>query len=216
MRDIYICGDSISAVYDPMQTPFTGWGQVLSLFLPGARVHDHAMAGRSTRTFIGEGRLARLSAMAPGSLMLIQFGHNDGSDKPERHADPWTVYYDNLRIFVDFARERGAFPVLLTPVCMRVFEDGVLRETHGEYPAAVRAAARDTGTDLIDMYRGSFDIVSEAGEEGSKAFFMHLMPGEDPRWPDGLKDNAHTRRAGALRFAELAARELKALGLTSE
>ena len=88
--------------------------------------------------------------------------------------------------------------MLLTPVCMRVFKDEILQETHGEYPEAVRAAARDMGADLIDMYRGSFNIVSAAGEEGSKAFFMHLKPGEDPRWPGGLTDNAHTRRAGII------------------
>ena len=213
MTDIYICGDSISAAYDPVSTLFTGWGQVLGAFLPGARIHDHAMAGRSTRTFISEGRLDRLSRMEKDSLMLIQFGHNDESDKPERHADPWTAYYDNLKIFVSFARERGALPVLLTPVCMRVFKDGVLQETHGEYPAAMRAAAEETGTPLIDMYRFSFDTVSAAGEEGSRALFMFISPGEDPRYPDGLHDNAHTRRAGAFTFAGYAAAELKALGL---
>ena len=145
--------------------------------------------------------------------MLIQFAHNDENVKPERHTEPWGDFSENLKTFAAFVRERGGRPIFLTPICMRAWEDGVLQETHGEYPDAMRAVAAETGTPLIEVYRESFRIVKEAGEEGSKAFFMHLKPGEDPRYPDGLSDNAHTRREGALSFAACVADGLVRQGL---
>ena len=203
---VFICGDSTAASYDAAETLIVGWGQALAEMFPEIPVFNHAMAGRSTRTFLEEGRLQRTDGkIRPGDLLLIQFGHNDESDKPERHTDPWTDYRDNLKVFVKFARERGAVPILLTPVCMRIWKEGKLQETHGDYPAAMRSAAEEESVPLMDMYRESFRIVSEAGEEGSKQLFMNLMPGEDPRYPQGLEDNAHPRRAGAERFAAYAA-----------
>ena len=107
-------------------------------------------------------------------------------------------------------------PVLLTPICMRVWQDGKLQPTHGEYPAAMRSVAEETDTPLIDLYTESFRIVESMGEEGSKALFMHFAPGEDPAYPDGSEDNAHTKRAGAERFAAAAAQGLKELGLVPQ
>ena len=213
--NIFICGDSTAASYDPRETLMVGWGQVLPEYLPDAVVCNHAKAGRSTRTFLEEGRLQALDGkIMPGDLVLIQFAHNDENEKkPERYVAPWTGYRENLRIFADFAAQRGGRPVFLTPICMRVWENGVLRETHGEYPDAMRAEAQSLSVPLIDMYRESYRLVSEAGEEGSKAFFMHVALGEDARYPEGLSDNAHTRRAGAERFAACAARGLLEAGL---
>ena len=91
--------------------------------------------------------------------------------------------------------------MLLTPICMRIWENGELQQSHGEYPDAVRAVAKEMNVPLIDLYAESFRIVASMGEEGSKALFMHLSPGEDPAFPEGKEDNAHTRRAGADRFA---------------
>ncbi|MBQ9211478.1 MAG: rhamnogalacturonan acetylesterase [Clostridia bacterium] len=212
MREIWICGDSTAAVYDPSVTAMVGWGQALEEFLPPARVHNHAMAGRSTKTFLAEGRLDGLEGqIQPGDLLLIQFGHNDEGDKPERHTEPWTDFTENLKVFLRFARERGAQPVLLTPICMRVWQEGRLQPTHGEYLRAVRALAQAEKVPLIDLYAESFRLVEEAGEEGSKALFMHLAPGEDPRHPEGSADNTHTRLPAARPFAAFVARQLEAL-----
>ena len=211
---IYICGDSTADTYDPEKTLMVGWGQLLQGYLPHVRVEDRAKAGRSTKSFLDEGRLEDiLREISPGDLMLVQFAHNDENEKPERHTEPWTDYLANLTVFVDSAREKGAIPVLLTPICMRVWQDGKLQETHGEYKDAMRALARKKSVPLLDIYQDSFRIVSEAGEEGSKAFFMHLEPGEDPRYPEGLSDNAHTKRFGAERFAACVAERLKDSGL---
>ena len=211
---IFICGDSTAASYNPEETCMVGWGQLLGDFLPGVTIVNLAMAGRSTRTFLAEGRLQPVGEAQRGDLVLIQFAHNDENEKkPERYAAPWTDFTENLRYFIRFAREKQAVPVLLTPICMRIWQDGKLQPTHGEYPAAMRAVAEEMNVPLIDVYAESFRIVESMGEEGSKALFMHFSPGEDPANPEGTQDNAHTRRPGAERFAAAAARGLKALGL---
>lgn len=205
-RQVFICGDSTAASYSPAETQMVGWGQLLGDFLPGARVVNLAMAGRSTRTFLAENRLAPADREGrPEDLLLVQFAHNDENEKkPERYAAPWTDYRENLRFFVRFAREREMIPLLLTPICMRVWENGRLQETHGEYPAAMRSVAEETGTPLIDLYGESFRMVESLGEEGSRALFMDTAAG-------GAPDNAHTRRAGAERFAAYAAGQLALL-----
>ena len=214
---IYVCGDSIAASYNPEETRMVGWGQLLGDFLPGVTVVNLSMAGRSTKTFLAEGRLEPAGQADPGDLVLIQFAHNDEKEKkPERYTAPWTEFTDNLKYFIRFAREHGAVPVLLTPICMRIWQDGKLQPTHGEYPAAMRAVAEETDVPLIDLYTESFRIVETMGEEGSKALFMHFAPGGDPAYPDGSEDNAHTKRAGAERFAAAAARGLKELGLVPQ
>ena len=214
---IYVCGDSTAASYNPEETRMVGWGQLLGDFLPGVTVVNLSMAGRSTKTFLAEGRLEPAGQADPGDLVLIQFAHNDENEKkPERYTAPWTEFTDNLKYFIRFAREHGAVPVLLTPICMRIWQDGKLQPTHGEYPAAMRAVAEETDVPLIDLYTESFRIVEAMGEEGSKALFMHFAPGGDPAYPDGSEDNAHTKRAGAERFAAAAARGLKELGLVPQ
>ena len=215
---IFICGDSTAACYSPEKTRMVGWGQLLGGFLPGTDVVNLAMAGRSTRTFLAENRLEPAKQHArPGDLILIQFAHNDENEKkPERYAAPRTVFRENLCFFVRFTRELGAVPVLVTPICMRVWENGELQPTHGEYPSVMRAVAEEMKVSLIDLYTESFRIVGSMGEEGSKALFMHLGPGEEPGHPEAMQDNAHTRRAGAERFAAFVAEELKKAGLVPQ
>ena len=212
---IFICGDSTAASYDHRETPMTGWGQVLGDYLPEAEIRNHAMAGRSTRTFLEEGRLDRvMEEIGPGDLMLIQFGHNDeNTEKPERYADPDRAYPENLGIFVRRAREKGALPVLMTPICIRDWQDGRHEPSHGVYPGKVRETAAALQVPLIDLYAESLRIVEEMGEEKSAGLFMNLAPGEDPRQPEGRVDNAHTQEAGARAFAEKAAERLRELKL---
>ena len=211
---IYICGDSTADTYDPKETLMVGWGQLLGGYLPGVPVYDYAKAGRSTKSFLDEGRLQQMDGrLGEGDLLLVQFAHNDWNEKPERHTEPWTTFTDNLTVFIRFARDRKATPILLTPICMRIWENGVLQPTHGDYLKAIRALAEKLHVPLIDLYQESWDLVASMGEEGSKQLFMHIAEGEDPRYPQAVSDNAHTRFAGADLFAAYVAKNLKALGL---
>ena len=211
---IYICGDSTAASYGEGDTPFVGWGQLIGEYLPGVEIVNRAMAGRSTKTFLAEGRLAKIEAeIAPGDLLLIQFAHNDEGDKPERHTEPWTSFTENLNVFIDTALRHGAKPVLMTPICIRLWRDGVLQPTHGEYLKAIYALAEARRVPLVDLYAYSFRLVSEMGDAASRALYMHLEKGEYPIRPDGCADDTHTRRPGANLYARAAAAQLRALGL---
>ena len=191
-----------------------GWGQVLPVFLPETQVFNHAMAGRSTKTFLAEGRLQRLDGqLGEGDLLLIQFTHNDASDLVWRHTSPWTSFYHTLEIFVDTAMLHQARAVLLTPICLRSWQDGELQGSHGEYPNVIRALAAQRNVPLIDLYEKSLQAVREAGEEGSRKLYMHLEKGAYPGYPKGSQDNAHTQQAGAEKYALFVAEALKEYAL---
>ena len=210
MKKIFICGDSTAASYDPTQTLMVGWGQLLGSFMPeDVFIRNHAMAGRSTKTFLAEGRLDRiLPELSPGDLLLVQFAHNDEGDKPERHTEPFGDYAENLRIFIRTARSCGALPVLMTPICIRNFRDGTLLPSHDAYLEAMRTVAGETRVPLIDLYDFSFRLVQSLGDEGSKALYMHVAEGESPLYPEAVRDDTHTRRPGAEAYARFVAGEL--------
>ena len=91
-----------------------GWGQMLPCFLTeDVAVDNHAMNGRSSLSFINEGRWdAVLAKLKKGDYVFIQFGHNDEKASEKLHTDPGTTFDDNLRRFVRETREKGAYPVL--------------------------------------------------------------------------------------------------------
>lgn len=211
---IFICGDSTSASYSPERAPLTGWGQVLGELLPQAQVVNKAMAGRSTKSYLSEGRLVEVEKeLQSGDLLLIQFTHNDTSDLVWRHTDANTSFMNNLAIFVDTARLRGAVPVLLTPIPERCWQDGAFQDSHGEYPDAIRRLAMLKNVPLVEVYHPAVEQLRAMGEEASRKLYMHVEAGVYADYPNGQKDDVHTRRAGAEFYAHLVADGLRALKL---
>lgn len=208
---IFVCGDSTAATYAPERAPITGWGQVLGEFIPEARIVNKAMGGRSTKSFLADGRLVAIEQeIQPGDLVLIQFTHNDGSDLVWRHTDPHTSFAANLEIFIDTARLHGATPVLLTPIPRRYWRDGELIDAHGEYPDAIRRVAMQRGVPLLEITLKGMERLREMGEEATEPLYMNVAPGLYPAYPDGSKDDTHTQRAGAAFYAALTAELLRA------
>jgi len=210
---LYLAGDSTLAQKLVTRRPETGWGEMLQQHfdIDRVRVQNHARNGRSTRTFIDEGRWqAIVDALRPGDYVLIQFGHNDASaDRVDRYTPP-ADYRRNLARFVAEARARQAHPVLLTPVMRRRFdENGTFYDAHGEYPDLVRAVAAELAVPLIDMHRASERVLRDYGAERSKSLFLHLAPGKNPNYPDGLRDDTHFSPAGAEVMAALAVRGIR-------
>lgn len=200
---VYIAGDSTAAQKYSEAAPETGWGMALPFFLADALpVANHAVNGRSSKSFIDEGRLdAILAVIGAGDFLLIQFGHNDEkSDDPTRYTEPWSTFQDCLRQYVDGARARGALPVLATPVERRKFDaDGNAQPTHGEYPAAMRALADEEGVALLDAQALSIALWQELGVEETKKYF---------NWTDTEEDNTHFNPPGAIAVARLTAQAL--------
>lgn len=214
---IHLAGDSTLAEKLPEKRPETGWGEQLAArFQPGSvRVLNHAKDGRSTRTFIEEGRWqALLDGLQAGDWVLIQFGHNDQSvEKPDRYT-PLADYERNLARFVADVRARGATPILLTPVARRRYDgEGRVQDSHGEYPGRVRALAAREHVALIDLERRSQAVLQEAGVEGSRRLFLQLAPGAHPNYPQGVEDNTHFSPLGARRIAFEFAAALRASDL---
>ena len=188
--------------------PETGWGEMLQDFLDTAavRVENRARNGRSTRTFIEEGRWQEIAdSLHAGDYVFIQFGHNDESkDKTDRYTPP-ADYRANLIRFVSETRLKGANPVLLTPVMRRRFDrDGAFRDSHGEYPDIVRAVAAEMQVPLIDMHRKTEQLLKLFGPEASTALFLQLPPRENANYPNGIQDNTHFSPFGARIVASLA------------
>ncbi|MCI4567947.1 rhamnogalacturonan acetylesterase [Lysobacter sp. CFH 32150] len=213
---LFLAGDSTIAEKLASKRPETGWGEYLGVqFLPGKVVVDNrARNGRSTRTFIEEGRWqALIDYIRPGDYVFIQFGHNDGSVQKKDRYTPPADYRRNLERFVADVHARKATPILLTPVARRKFDDGQLLPSHGEYPQIVRAIAREQNVALIDLLARSETILRTAGDDGSKPMFLWLAPGEHPNYPAGLEDNTHFSPIGAQRMAEAVADGLRQLDL---
>jgi lysophospholipase L1-like esterase len=208
-RTIYVAGDSTAATYAAAESPRAGWGQALPLFLrPGTTVVNEALSGASSKSFADLGRLDRiLVAIQPGDTLLISFGHNDEkAEDPARYTEPRTTFQAYLRRYVDGARAAGAHPVLVTPVERRRFtEEGAAYESHGDYPAAMRALASNTHTPLIDLTALSFTLWGTLGPEPTKDYFLWLDPGESPNYPAGVSDNTHFQAHGAIEVARLVA-----------
>jgi lysophospholipase L1-like esterase len=214
---IWLAGDSTMAAKRPEKRPETGWGEALgALFRDGAvRVANHAQNGRSTRTFIAEGRWqAIVDSLRPGDWVFIQFGHNDESpQKVDRYTPPGD-FRANLARFVSDARAHGATPVLFTPVSRRSFDStGTARETHAEYAPLVHDVARESGAALVDMDRLSIALLDAYGPERSRALFLQLPAGANPNYPQGVEDNTHFSPAGAALMARLAVEGLRAAGV---
>src|SRR3982751_6485115 len=183
---IFLAGDSTMAAKLAEKRPETGWGEKLGAHFKERKVKidNRAMNGRSTKTFIGEGRWQTIiDDLKKGDYVFIQFGHNDESkDKGERYTPP-EDYRKNLIRFAADVRSKGGFPVLLTPVMRRRFDkDGKFYDTHGEYPDIVRAVAKEQKVPLIDMHRTSEGVIVKYGVEDSRKLFLQLKPGEDPNY----------------------------------
>lgn len=210
---IFLAGDSTMAAKLPEKRPETGWGEMLeSRFKPGSvKVDNRAANGRSTRTFISEGKWQSIiDDLSKGDYVFIQFGHNDSSkDKGERYTPP-EDYRKNLVLFVSEVREKGGNPVLFTPVMRRRFDkDGKFYDTHGEYPDIVRVLAAEYKVPLIDMHRLSETVIVKYGVEGSRKLFLQLKPGENANYPNGIDDNTHFSPLGAEEMAKVVVGDLR-------
>ncbi|MBQ9196358.1 MAG: rhamnogalacturonan acetylesterase [Clostridia bacterium] len=210
MPTIFIIGDS---TVEDNKPPFRGWGWALKKHVkPGVQVKNCALSGRSSLSFRNEGLFAPVEKeIAADDMLLIQFGHNDEKDDAERHTDPDTTFPENLWYYCKFALDRGAQPVLITPVARRFFTgDHSVLYTHGEYPAAVRKLAAEKGIPLCDLKADSRALYLKLGEEKTAELFVRLAPGENPDFPEGHDDKTHFNAYGAEVMAGLVAEELRA------
>jgi lysophospholipase L1-like esterase len=189
---VFLAGDS--TVTDQPSEPGASWGQMLPRFLPGVALANHAESGETLKSFISELRLAKvLSEVKAGDYLFIQFGHNDEKKNwPQTYVEARSTYQAYLRVFIAEARLRGVTPVLVTPMQRRVFDAaGRIKNTHGDYPQAMRDVAAAEHVALIDLERMSI------------AFYEALGPARAPlAFSAGGRDVTHTDNYGAYELAK--------------
>ena len=216
MGVIYWAGDSTVQSNNIYTFPQTGLGQELGRYLKaGIRIENHARNGRSTKSFLDEGRFGKImDGLSEGDFLFIQFGHNDEKkEDPSRYTSPQGGYYDNLLYMAESARKKGAYPVLITPLERRKFSNGILNGgTHTEYVSAMKKLSSDENIPLIDLNEKSRCALVEAGDEASKRWYMHVAPGVYDAYPDGKEDDTHLSCVGAVVYAGLIAKGLEELG----
>ncbi|WP_158299656.1 cellulose binding domain-containing protein [Glycomyces paridis] len=215
---VYLASDSTVQTYDPYYEPQAGWGQVLDRYFDeNVTIANHAIGGRSSRSFVEQGRLdAILDEIQPGDYLFVQFGHNDATvSVPERYTSP-EDYKTYLRDhYIAGAIEKGAVPVLVTPVSRRSFnaDTGEFNTSFPEYVEKVYELHEETGVAMVDLSASSRAYLNEIGPEEAKSVFLHVPAGVYPNRPNGTADDTHFQEYGAIQMARLVAEETATLGL---
>ncbi|QQS35294.1 MAG: rhamnogalacturonan acetylesterase [Ignavibacteriales bacterium] len=193
--------------------PEKGWGQILPLyFKEGIKIENHAVNGRSTKSFLDEGRwISVYDKIKPGDYVIIEFGHNDTKkEDPKRFADANTDYRKNLEKFITETLQKGGIPILATPIVRRRFdENGKFYDVHGDYPKVIRELAVEKKVILLDLHKSSEELLINYGEENSKKLFLHISPNEYNSLPEGKTDDTHFSPTGAFRICDLASAEIR-------
>jgi lysophospholipase L1-like esterase len=189
---IALIGDSTVCEY-PADKPERGWGHFLGeYFNDSVKIVNLAASGRSTKTFLSEGRWAKTLAEKP-QWVFIQFGHNDSHDKSKPEAtDAATDYRENLRRYVKEARDIGAIVVFITPMQRRNFKpDGTLDDNLAPYSDAMKAVGAELHVPAIDLHQMSGELYLKLGRQA--CLDLANKPG----------DNTHFNEKGARAMADL-------------
>jgi rhamnogalacturonan acetylesterase len=203
---IYLIGDSTVRNTNKEQW---GWGTMLPEFIDSTKINisNNAMAGRSTRTFIKEGRWDKvLSQLKKGDYVMMQFGHNEGSKPdtskagyrgvlkgtgedsvqltwPDGKPEVVHSYGWYLRKFIREAKSKGAQPIVLSMIPRNEFRDGKVLRANNDYGKWAKEVAEQEGVIFIDLNAITADKYDLWGAEKVKEYF----PG----------DHTHTSQEGA-------------------
>lgn len=205
---VFLCGNS--TVVDQGKEPWASWGQMFPFwFNDKIAVCNVAESGLTAGSFLAQNRLEKiLSMMKPGDYVFCEFGHNDEKEKgPGTGA--WYHYSVNLKKFVDQVRAKGGNIIFCTPTQRRFFEGNTIRNTHGDFPAAMKAVAQRENVPLIDLNASTKVLFETMGVNGSKKLLVHYKVGDFPWMQKDFADNTHFNPFGAYEVSKLVVMGLK-------
>ena len=209
---IFIVGDSTAANKDTSGGKLErGWGQMFQNYFNKnfVVVDNHALNGRSSKSFIDEGQWAKVTKLIKkGDYVIIQFGHNDAKADEARHTDPGSTFDQYLSRYATETTKLGGIPILMSPVVRRKWNKGKLVDTHGDYRKSAKNVADTLKINYIDANAITEKLESDAGEEGSKKLHMIYAAGQEAAYPNGIEDNTHYNVYGATTVAKLLAEAL--------
>ncbi|MDX8047442.1 rhamnogalacturonan acetylesterase [Gracilibacillus sp. S3-1-1] len=202
MPRLFLASDSTCQHYEKDQAPQAGWGQFLGNYLDDCEVYNHAIGGRSSRTFIEEGRLIEIEKeLQEGDYLLIQMGHNDSTkEKPERYTEAYQDYKGYLKQYLAVARANQATPILLTPVARLHYVSGEFLADFGDYCNAMKEVGEEEDCIVIDLMRHSIAHLTAVGIDEATNYYMISA---------NVDDYTHFTEKGANEIAKIIARELQ-------
>ena len=219
---VFITGDSTVKNKDKDEDDMWGWGSVANTVFDETKIDivNAAMAGRSCRTYLNEGRWEKVyNSLKPGDFVLIQFGHNDISpiDKPKyrgaiataddschvyrMQAGTYEVVFSfgwYLKKFIQDVREKGATPILVSLTPRNEWPEGKIERRDDSYGVWYRQVVKDTGVEFVDLHNLAADFYDKkcGSKEKANKYFK--------------KDHTHTSLLGAKTNAKCVAQGLKA------
>ena len=181
MPRIFWAGDSTVKQNDFTSYPQCGIGQGFSLFVKKEiLIVNRAENGRSTKSFIDEGRLEFIKEnIRKGDFLFIQFGHNDATiQRPERYVSS-EDFHTYIQQYIDLCREKAVQCILVTPVARRNCDDtNVFKISFDEYRQVMLKMAPEQGIPVIDLGKKSAEYLNTLGNEKSKELYLHTKKGE--------------------------------------
>lgn len=202
---IYLAADSTVRNYDATEYPQAGWGQFIAdYFTAEVVIENHAVGGKSSKTFITEGFFDPImEGIEENDYLFIQFGHNDSTkNRPERYTEAYDDYKLYLQQYIDSVRAKKAIPVLVTPVGRLHYVNGEFLMDFGDYCNAMKEVAEENDVFIIDLMRKSIDYLSSISYDHAKELYMITVNGIDC---------THFTEKGAQEMARLVSHEIKAL-----
>lgn len=186
-----------------------GWGTPIAALFDTTKIHveNNAMAGRSTRTFLSEGRWDKvLETLKPGDFVTMQFGHNDGSEPdttkagrrgvlmgtgeetkvltwPDGKVETVHTYGWYIRKFVRETKAKGATPIVVSMIPRNQFKNGKVLRADQSFGKWASDVAIQEKAYFVDLNKITGDKYDKMGPEKVKSFF----PG----------DHTHTNLEGA-------------------
>lgn len=219
IHKIYIIGDSTVCEYSSSKYPWQGWGALLQHFFDDSKfeVENHAIGGRSSKSFFVEGRWETVkNSLAEGDYVFMQWGINDRDySKPARYTplSPIDSFSMFLNMYVDETREKGAIPVIVSPMVMCTDSRNVYTESGSNYRGAAYNVSQDKEVAFVDLNLLSYANNKAVGQEYLQYFwYMWLEAGEYDNYPDGYSDDwTHFQEMGAMEMAKLITDEIEVL-----
>ena len=213
---IYIIGDSTVKNGDGKgKSDLWGWGSFMADRFDTTRisVQNHAIGGRSSRTFITEGRWDRiLEQLKPGDYVIMQFGHNDsgplddtarargtikgiGEDSsaiynPIRKVNEVVHTYGwYMRKYINDARAKGAISIVCSPVPRNIFKDGKTERANASYGKWAEEVAKAGSAFFIPLN----DLIADQYDKLGADSVKHFFPG----------DHTHPNKNGSMLNADM-------------
>ncbi|OPZ91749.1 MAG: putative esterase YxiM precursor [Firmicutes bacterium ADurb.Bin419] len=204
---VYLAGDSTVQTYNSSYYPQAGWGQMIgNYFTSDVKFVNKAIGGRSSKSFVVDGRLDEiLKVIKKDDYLFIQFGHNDATvNNPKRYAAPYTTYKEYLAKYIDGAREKGAIPILITPVARLNYNNGTYKNDFPDYCTAMKQVASEKSCAIIDLMTKSLNYYATLDYNTVYKFYMVSSNGTD---------YTHFTETGAKEIANIVAKGVKEINV---